>query len=189
MAEKKLPRLLQAAKEFNVGQDTLIDFLVAKGFEKDDLKPSSKLSEAMYTALQQGFHSDKAAKNISDQVELPKGLGGDNRRRRDDEEQPPIKKEEPVVPVAEPVKTEEPAAVVEEAPPVEEKEIRPEPAPEPEAEKTQAPTEEPVAKVQVPDIEGPKIISKIDLSAIDSSTRPKRPSKKEQAPAEEKQPE
>lgn len=189
MAEKKLPRLLQAAKEFNVGQDTLIDFLVAKGFEKDDLKPSSKLSEAMYTALQQGFHSDKAAKNISDQVELPKGLGGDNRRRRDDEEQPPIKKEEPVVPVAEPVKTEEPAAVVEEAPPVEEKEIRPEPAPEPEVEKTQAPTEEPVAKVQVPDIEGPKIISKIDLSAIDSSTRPKRPSKKEQAPAEEKQPE
>ncbi|ANH83599.1 translation initiation factor IF-2 [Niabella ginsenosidivorans] len=185
MAEKKLPRLLQAAKEFNIGQDTLIDFLVGKGFEKDELKPSTKLSEAMYTALQQGFQSDKAAKNISDQVELPKGLGGDGRRRRDEEE--PVKKEEPVAPVAEPVKPEEPVAKKEEEPQVEA--ARPEPAPEPVAEKTQTPDEEVVAKVQVPDIEGPKIISKIDLSAIDSSTRPKRSAKKEQPSVEEKQPE
>ena len=28
MAEIKLPRLLAAAKEFNIGQDTLVDFLV-----------------------------------------------------------------------------------------------------------------------------------------------------------------
>jgi len=28
MAELKLPRLLAAAKEFNIGQDTLIEFLV-----------------------------------------------------------------------------------------------------------------------------------------------------------------
>ena len=39
MSEIKLPRLLQAAKDFNVGQQTLIDFLVSKGFEKDDLNP------------------------------------------------------------------------------------------------------------------------------------------------------
>ena len=35
MAELKLPRLLGAAKEFNIGQDTLIDFLIGKGFGKD----------------------------------------------------------------------------------------------------------------------------------------------------------
>jgi translation initiation factor IF-2 len=40
MAELKLPRLLAAAKEFNIGQDTLIDFLIEKGFPKDELKPT-----------------------------------------------------------------------------------------------------------------------------------------------------
>ena len=34
MAELKLPRLLAAAKEFNIGQDTLIEFLVKKGYKK-----------------------------------------------------------------------------------------------------------------------------------------------------------
>ena len=42
MAEVKLPRLLGAAKEFNVGQDTLVEFLVGKGFNRDDLKPQVK---------------------------------------------------------------------------------------------------------------------------------------------------
>jgi translation initiation factor IF-2 len=63
MAELKLPRLLAAAKEFNIGQDTLIDFLIGKGFGKDDLKPTSKLTEDMYRSLQNEFSSDKAAKN------------------------------------------------------------------------------------------------------------------------------
>ena len=77
MAELKLPRLLAAAKEFNVGQDTIIDFLIGKGFPKDDLKPTSKLSEDMYRALQQEFQGDKAAKMKSDQLELPKGSSPD----------------------------------------------------------------------------------------------------------------
>jgi translation initiation factor IF-2 len=33
-------------------------------------------------------------------------------------------------------------------------------------------------KIEAPEIEGPKVISKIDLSAIDSSTRPKKGFKK-----------
>ena len=47
-------------------------FWTIKGF-KDDLKPTSKLTEEMYRALQQEFQSDKAAKLKSDQVDLPKG--------------------------------------------------------------------------------------------------------------------
>jgi translation initiation factor IF-2 len=62
MAELKLPRLLAAAKEFNVGQETLIDFLIGKGFSKDDLKPTSKLTEDMYHSLQSEFQSDKVLK-------------------------------------------------------------------------------------------------------------------------------
>ena len=86
MAELKLPRLLAAAKEFNVGQDTIIDFLIGKGFPKDDLKPTSKLSEDMYRALQQEFQGDKAAKMKSDQLELPKGSQPDAKKKKEEEE-------------------------------------------------------------------------------------------------------
>ena len=102
MAELKLPRLLGAAKEFNVGQDTLIDFLENKGFGKEDLKPTSKLTEEMYRALQQEFQSDKAAKLKSDLVDLPKGGAAETKKKRDEEEvifrkeeKKPAKKEEP----------------------------------------------------------------------------------------------
>jgi len=48
MAEVNTPRLMAAAKEFNIGSHTLIDFLVSKNFNADDLKPTTKLSEEMY---------------------------------------------------------------------------------------------------------------------------------------------
>src|SRR6478672_8842207 len=84
MSELKLPRLLAAAKEFNIGQDTLVDFLAGKGFNRDELKPTAKLSEAMYRSLQQEFQSDKAIKNKADQIEIPKAAG--ERKRREEEE-------------------------------------------------------------------------------------------------------
>jgi len=79
MSELKLPRLLAAAKEFNIGQDTLIEFLSKKGFPKDDLKPTAKLTEDQYYALQSEFQSDKVAKNKADHVELPKGAAADKK--------------------------------------------------------------------------------------------------------------
>lgn len=171
MAELKLPRLLAAAKEFNVGQDTLIEFLAGKGFSKDELKPTSKLTEDMYRALQQEFHGDKAAKLKSDQVDLPKGSQAEAKKKKEDEEVL-FKKEEKK---AAPAKKEEPAPAV-----VEEKPVETAPEPEP-AVQEQAPPpppppvkEEEVVKVDAPEIATPKIIDKIDLSAIDSSTRPKK---------------
>src|SRR5579864_5213095 len=86
MAETTLPRLMAAAKEFNIGKETLVDFLVGKGFSKDDLKPTSKLTEDMYRSLQQEFQSDKAAKMKSDQVDLPRGAAPDARKKKDEEE-------------------------------------------------------------------------------------------------------
>lgn len=84
MSELKLPRLLAAAKEFNIGQDTLVEFLAGKGFNRDELKPTAKLSEGMYRALQQEFQSDKVAKNKADLIEIPKAAG--ERKRREEEE-------------------------------------------------------------------------------------------------------
>src|SRR6188768_2160700 len=79
-------RLMAAAKEFNIGKDTLVDFLAAKGFNKDDLKPTSKLTEDMYRSLVQEFASDKAAKAKSDAIEIPKGNIIEAKKKRDEEE-------------------------------------------------------------------------------------------------------
>lgn len=167
MAELKLPRLLAAAKEFNIGQDTLIDFLIGKGFAKDELKPTSKLSEAMYRSLQQEFQSDKVAKMKSDQLELPKGTQAEAKKKKEDEEIT-FKKEEKtakkITKKEEKAATEEKPAEIVEAP----KEI---------AKEKETPKEEKTVKVAAPELEGPKIVSKIDLSSIDSSTRPKKTAK------------
>jgi translation initiation factor IF-2 len=192
MSELKLPRVLAAAKEFNVGQETLVEFLVGKGFNRDDLKPTAKLSEQMYRALQQEFQSDKVAKNKADLIEIPKGMQGEKRKREEDE--PGFKKEEKKTVVKEEPKAEEPvvAEKTPEPPAVEEvKETRetpvqvtpPSPAEEKKAEpQTQAAEQKDAEfiKREVPEIEGPKVINKIDLSAIDSSTRPKKVVKKKE---------
>jgi translation initiation factor IF-2 len=70
--ETKTPRLLAAAKEFNIGKDTLVDFLADKGFEINS-NPSTKLTEQMYNALQVEFAQDKLAKRRSEEIALPKG--------------------------------------------------------------------------------------------------------------------
>jgi translation initiation factor IF-2 len=173
------PRLMAAAKEFNIGKDTLVDFLVAKGFSKDDLKPTSKLSDEMYRALQSEFQSDKVAKLKSVQIDLPKGAAAEAKKKKDEEEIHFRKEEKKTV------KKEEPAPVAEvpppPPPPVQE---TPPPPPPPAKEEPE------VVKVEAPEIEAPKVVDKIDLSAIDSSTRPKKTTKKtkkEQAAEEVKE--
>ena len=176
MSEIKLPRLLAAAKEFNVGRDTIVDFLQDKGF-KDELKDTTKLSIEMYQSLQSEFSSDKATKNKADQVEIPKATAILDGKRKKDEEDLSIGKKESkkssktldidleALPKLE-VPTEwnevlvEPAAVIEKVE-------------EPKEEKSQE-----VVKVAAPEINGPKVIKTIDLSTIDSSTKPKKTAKK-----------
>ncbi|MFZ9687038.1 MAG: translation initiation factor IF-2 [Chitinophagaceae bacterium] len=155
MSESNTPRLMAAAKEFNIGKETLVDFLVGKGFSKDDLKPTSKLTEDMYRSLQQEFSSDKAAKAKSDAIEIPKGAAAEVKKKKDEEEIV-FKKESKK-------KAETPKA------------------PEPPVEKV---------KIDAPELDGPKILDKIDLGALDNATRPKKSSKKkEPAPEVVEEPE
>ncbi|MBG9375631.1 translation initiation factor IF-2 [Panacibacter sp. DH6] len=181
MSELKLPRLLAAAKEFNVGQDTLVDFLANKGFNRDELKPTAKLTEEMYLSLQREFQGDKVAKTKADQIEIPKGAGGE--RRKKEEEEPVFKKEEPKVEKQPEVVAQQPAP-----PPAPVADI-PAPAPAPVVAPPPAPVAEPeikqpvvaeITKIEAPELEGPKTLGKIDLAAIDSSTRPKKIAKKPQ---------
>jgi translation initiation factor IF-2 len=156
MAETTTPRLMAAAKEFNIGKETLVDFLVGKGFSKDDLKPTAKLTDDMYRSLQQEFQGDKVAKIKSNQIDLPKGSVEAKRKKEDEtvlfrKDPKKIVKEEPLV--------------VEEVKPL----------------KIEEPKKEPeIIKIEAPHIEEPKIIDKIDLSQIDSSTRPKKTTKKKE---------
>ncbi len=192
MSELKLPRLLAAAKEFNVGQDTLIEFLVKKGFNRDDLKPTAKLQEDHYRALQAEFQGDKVAKNKADLVEIPKGGQGEVKKKRDEEEitfrkeekksAPVLAPKEESIPVEIPVPP--PAPIIET---VVEIVVEP-PAPIPIVEIPVEQPEVPVpvvvvvekSNIEAPELEGPKVIHKIDLSTIDSSTRPKKTIKKEE---------
>ena len=250
---------MAAAKEFNVGKDTLVDFLVARGFSSDDLKPTSKLSEDMYRSLQQEFAGDKVAKLKSDQIDLPKGTT-EARKRKEDEavlfQKGPRKLAEEAAaaasaaaaeaapraasaaegsswanaPAATAASTKAEVSAKVEAPAKEE--AKPEPkvtapdtvespailsdeevakpataakAAEPaettaKAEKPKSKAKEdnkelPVAKetekapehlkIDAPELEEPVVLDKIDLSTIDSSTRPKKTTKKkeEAAPA------
>src|SRR3954469_10188157 len=104
MSEVTTPRLMAAAKEFNIGKDTLVDFLVSKGFSKDDLKPTSKLTEDMYRSLQQEFQGDKVAKIKSDQIDLPKGSLEAKKKKEEDAtavKKEVVKKQEPTPAVEE----------------------------------------------------------------------------------------
>ena len=167
MAEVNTPRLMAAAKEFNIGKDTLIDYLLSKGFEGEDLKPTSRISEEMYRVLQVEFQTDKAAKQKAEQIDLPKNAVTDYKKRRDEQDLSFNKKEVPKpkeTPVVETQAEEIPVAVI--AP-----EILPEP---PVVEAVSVQKEPEIIKIEAPEMEQPKVIDKIDLSTIDSSTRPRK---------------
>lgn len=141
------PRLLAAAKEFNIGKETLVEFLKGKGFEIEANKPNTKLTGEMYDSLQAEFAQDKAAKRKSDSIALPKGSLIDNLNKSQEElditakdkkeEKVEVKKEEKPEPVikVEPKKPE----------PVQE-EVKVEPEPEPE------PVKAPEPEVQAPPV-------------------------------------
>src|SRR5690606_4144941 len=112
----KTPRLLAAAKEFNIGKETLIEFLTSKGFEINASNPNTKLTEEMYDALQAEFAQDKLAKRKSDEIALPKGPLLDNLNKSKEELDITVrdqKEEEVAEPAAPPVpeKKKDPAPI------------------------------------------------------------------------------
>ena len=166
---------MAAAKEFNIGSSTLIDFLVTKGFNSDDLKPTAKLTEGMYHALVAEFQPDKLAKQKAEKVELVKSAGTADAKKKRDEEDLSIKKSA--------------AAKQKEQKPAEE--VTP-PVVVPPVQEVEPVKEVADIKIEAPKLEELKIIDKIDLDAVDSSTKPKKVVKKvdkeekAEAPAEEK---
>jgi translation initiation factor IF-2 len=62
-------RLSKAAREFNIGVKTVVDFLQKKGFPVE-MDPNAKLTAEMYTALMKEFASEKHVKEEAKKIGL-----------------------------------------------------------------------------------------------------------------------
>ncbi|MDP4291514.1 MAG: hypothetical protein Q8908_10580, partial [Bacteroidota bacterium] len=69
MEEGKTIRLSAAAREFNVGVTTILEYLTKKGV-KIDSNPNSKLSADVYALLVKEYQKDKAVKQESEKKSL-----------------------------------------------------------------------------------------------------------------------
>ena len=62
-------RLSKAAREFNIGVNTVVDFLSKKGF-KVDRDPNAKITQEMYALLMKEFASEKHVKEEAKKIGL-----------------------------------------------------------------------------------------------------------------------
>ena len=157
MDNSKKIRLIQVAKEFKVGFNTLADFLQRKGLQSD-CSPSSPVSAEVYAALEKEFGRNRQSGNERNAVReriQSKGSVSINTQNAKEEDEEEVVIKSNVISVKDEVrgpkilgkidldgkKKEEPAAPAP-APKVEEKSApAPAPAPAPKAESKPAPAE------------------------------------------------
>ena len=159
MAEIRLNKLI---KQFNIGLDTLVDFLNSKGAGIENANPNLKVSDEYLPELHKKFGKDLELKEAAEKVDvkLTEILDKASRRpsgsREEEDEYEPervtvIKSNNlsRTVVEPEPVKEPEPEPVVEPEPvyePEPEPVVEPEPVKEPEPEPVYEPEPEPVAE-------------------------------------------
>ena len=132
MAEIRLSKLI---KQFNIGLDTLVDFLNSKGAGIEDANPNLKVSDEYLPELHKKFGKDLELKEAAEKVDVKLTEILDKAGKKPEEEEDEYEPERVTVIKSstlsrkpEPVK--EPEPVVEEPEPV----VEPEPEPEPEKE-------------------------------------------------------
>ena len=223
-------RLNKVIKEFNVGLQTLVDFLAKKGHTVN-ASPSEKISDEQYELLRKEFGADKDLRNEAEKMlqsrqkekvekkaaaevietKVPEDLRPQVVVKGSIDLNPAPKAKEPVAEVKPEPKPEPKAEVVAEPkakePKTEEKKATPAPAPEKPVQPAPAPAKkeeapaQPKAKEkpsveerakaigeendgvfrlhQKEEIAAPKVLGTIDLSSINSNTRPKKKTKEE----------
>ena len=209
-------RLSKAAKEFNVGMNTILEFLTKKGFQVDS-SPNTKLTSEMYALLVKEYQGEREVKNEAMKLGNLSYKGGhvsvdsakqssNNDKEEDDNDEVIIR----TTMLGQSKKTAKQETPAEKPEPV--AETHPEPAPqnpEPQAEPVEAPqpqkqVEEATAPVETPaekpqpvvepsqddsadDGSSIKVLGKIDLDSLNSKTRPDKKTKEEkQREAKEK---
>lgn len=168
-------RLSKLARELNVGISTLIEEAEKKGIKIDN-NPNTKLSKEVVQVLEKEFAKDKSVKEES------KAIGLSSRHRKENvvidekpvevlreeiKEQPEILIKNTTLTTPSREKKEEPAVV----PPVPDK-IAEKPKAEPPAEKNEAADD--VIKAKAEAISNPKVVGKVDLSALNQKTKPEK---------------
>ena len=193
MAEIRLSKLI---KQFNIGLDTLVEFLNSKGAGIEDANPNLKVSEEFLPELHKKFGKDMELKEQAEKVDVKLTEILDKASKKQDEEEDEFEPErvtviksnnlsrnvepEPVAePEPEPVVEPEPEPVAEPEPePVAEPEPEPvaEPEPEPEVEEVSEPTPaEATPAAEATEEAAPfKVLGKIDLSQFDPKKAKKR---------------
>ncbi len=192
MAERKATRLSKAAREFNVGISTIIEYLGKKGHEIDS-NPNTKLEPELYELLHEAYSTDQSVKKESEKLTLrnlrerQETLSIDDVRKPEQEESEELlitdktagNKDVVVKGVVEKAKVElkvtaKPLVEVEKA-----KEVEAEISKPGTGEKIETTQVETVKAVEKPveDEGGPKVIGMIDLDAMNQKTRPAKRSK------------
>ena len=196
----KMMRLSKAAREFNVGLSTIVDFLSKKGFDIDP-KPNTKLSPEMTELLVSEYQAERQLKQDAQERVLSTERTSLSLTREEERVEPPKEEKGEELFIRDSRLTETYDTPVEQRveEPVSEPEVQPEPeshTPEAPKEESPAPPPVPEAKEELPEIkeetpapkpkaektpeeekEGLKIVDKIDLEGQNWSTRPKAKSK------------
>ena len=177
-------RLSKAVKEFNVGKDTIVEFLAKKGFQVDP-SPNTKLTADMYSLLVKEYQGEKEVKNEAKKlgnlsykggsVSVDSALQSQKVAEEEDHEEIIIRSNTISSPVK---KTPKPAP-----------EPEPESEPEPVIEvKEEAPKQDPAPEKAEPEKkeENPSGISLNIVGKIDLEPKPRKDKKKDKQKSDKK---
>ena len=171
MSEDKNLGILKVAKELNVGLGTIAEFLNGKGF-KVEARPTTKLTDEMYSTLLKEYQGDKILREESKSIVIGKIRRDDANLviDKNDSPQPINRREEEQEEIL--IKNVGASTIAKPAPVV---------VATPEAVQETQPQPDTVSNP------GVKIIGKIDLNSLNSKTRPDKKAKEDKVVA--KQPE
>ncbi|MBR3699600.1 MAG: translation initiation factor IF-2 [Bacteroidales bacterium] len=175
-------RLSKAAKEFNVGMGTILDFLAKKGFQVDS-SPNTKLTAEMYALLVKEYQGEREVKNEAKKLGDLSYKGGSvsvdstpqtSGSQEEEEDAEVVIRTTTISP-----STPKPAK---ETKPEPAKETKPEPEPaKPEETEPEPVKEEPAKEEPIP--EGTiKVVGKIDLESLNPKKKDKKKEDKGQKP-------
>ena len=175
-------RLSKAAKEFNVGMGTILDFLAKKGFQVDS-SPNTKLTAEMYALLVKEYQGEREVKNEAKKLGDLSYKGGSvsvdstpqtSGSQEEEEDAEVVIRTTTISPsTPKPAKETKPE-------PAKETKTEPEPA-KPEETEPESVKEEPAKEEPIP--EGTiKVVGKIDLESLNPKKKDKKKEDKGQKP-------
>ncbi|MCW3084768.1 MAG: hypothetical protein JWP12_2134 [Bacteroidetes bacterium] len=168
MSENKVQKLSKVAKEFNVSIGTIVDFLKGKDIAIEN-SPMAKVPDEVYSVLLKEYQSEKAAKEEAEKVSNSTKAKKESISLDLDAKKPETKKEEEEIII----KNVQPVEV---AAPKEKAVVK-------EVKKEEEPKKEEVAdeviKAKTESDVKVKVVSKIDLDALNTKTKPDKKTKAE----------